>query len=364
MYIRSSAGESIRQGTSRGNIRIATTDEDYIAWDQFLYNFSGAHYFQTYGWLRSYQPIGLTPHLLLHEVDNAITGGVAFLSAKLPVLQLRIFIIPHGPLPSGPEIPSWLPLMQALDEFCRRGNAIYAQLYPHEPSNQLVLLPRLAEMGFTSPAAFTSHQFSTDPVLVDLWGKSENDVLGAIRERTRTYVRRALSSDLELRTEVDERIFKQIYQLFLEHGESRGFLPRPYASLRAAWDWFSQNGRATFIQAWLGDTLVGANFVIFTGRTAHYIHGAVHRGFAEQRPAEFIHWHAIRKAIQLKMENYDLVNMGPPGVAQFKRGFKPRYQTWHEPRTKIYRPALAHMARVSERHLRSLVRGLSRWRAS
>ena len=90
MYIRSSAGESIRQGTSRGNIRIATTDEDYIAWDQFLYNFSGAHYFQTYGWLRSYQPIGLTPHLLLHEVDNAITGSAFPILARARLAACRM----------------------------------------------------------------------------------------------------------------------------------------------------------------------------------------------------------------------------------------------------------------------------------
>jgi hypothetical protein len=167
-----------------------------------------------------------------------------------------------------------------------------------------------------------------------------------------------------LRTTVDDQIFDSIYRLFVDHGESRGFRPRPYASLRSVWEWFSQQGWASLIQAWHGDTLVGANLLIFTGRTAHYIHGAVHRGFAEQRPAEFIHWHAILKAIQLNMENYDLVNMGPPGVAQFKRGFKPRHQSWHEPRTKIYRPGLARIASISDRHLCSLVRSLGRWRAT
>jgi lipid II:glycine glycyltransferase (peptidoglycan interpeptide bridge formation enzyme) len=346
-----------------GNIRLCKSGEDYIAWDRFLYHFAGAHYFQTYGWLKSYEPMGFAPHLLVYELDGAIAGGVAFLSAKVPLLPFHIFVIPHGPLPSDPNTSSWLPLMQRLDQICQEGNAIYAQLYPHEFSDQFVLLPRLEQMGFTSPALFTAHKFSTVPVTVDLVGRTEEDVLKSLRNRTRDYVRHSLKSDLVLRTEIDSLIFDKIYELFQRHGESRGFRPRPYASLRDAWEWFSQNGWATFIQAWHGDTLVGANFVIFMGRTAYYVHGAIDRRFAAQRPAEFIHWQAIRKAIQLQLDKYDLVNFGPPGVAQFKRGFRPQYQSWHDPRAKIYRPTIAKILGAADRYLRPVLRELAKRRA-
>jgi lipid II:glycine glycyltransferase (peptidoglycan interpeptide bridge formation enzyme) len=346
-----------------GKVRLCNNAEDYMAWDRFLYHFPGAHFFQTYGWLQSYEPMGLTPHLLIYEQDGAIAGGVAFLSVKIPLLPFRIFIIPHGPLPANPDGPAWLSLMQRLDDICQEGNAVYAQVYPHEESNQHVLVPRLEAMGFTSPALFTAHQFSTEPVTVDLVGKSEEEVLASVRERTRTYIRRALKSKLELRTELHHLTFDKIYRLFEEHGESRGFRPRPYTSLRSAWEWFSQQGWATLIQAWHGDTLVGANLLIFTGLTAYYIHGAIHRGFAEQRPAEFIHWHSIRTAIQLQLHKYDLVNLGPPGVEQFKRGFKPRYQPWHKPRTKLYRPSIAKVIGAADQYLRPLLRGVGRSRA-
>jgi lipid II:glycine glycyltransferase (peptidoglycan interpeptide bridge formation enzyme) len=346
-----------------GKVRLCNSAEDYLAWDRFLYDFPGAHFFQTYGWLRSYEPMGLTPHLLIYEQDGAITGGVAFLSAKIPLIPFRIFIIPHGPLPANPDAPGWSPLMQRLDDICQKDNAVYAQVYPHESSSEQVLLPRLKTMGFTSPALFTAHQFSTEPVTVDLVGKSEEEVLASIRERTRTYIRRALKSKFELRTELNHLTFDKVYRLFEDHGESRGFRPRPYVSLRSAWEWFSQRGWATLIQAWRGDTLVGANLLIFTGRTAYYIHGAVDRAFAEQRPAEFIHWHSIRTAIQLGLEKYDLVNLGPPGVEQFKRGFRPQHHPWHHPRTKIYRPSIAKMIGAADQYFRPLLRGVGRFRA-
>jgi hypothetical protein len=349
---------------NQGRIRISNSEQDHRAWDRFLFGFSGAHYFQTYGWLKSYEVLGLTPNVLLYEIDGKIEGGVAFLRAKVPILPLQLFIIPHGPLPSDPNAPGWLPLMKRVDEICCESSAVYAQIYPHEVSDQSVLLPRLEEMGFISPPLFTAHRFSSEPVTVDLHKKTEDEVLKSIRERTRTYVRRALNSDLELRTNVDQVTFDKIYQLFMNHGLSRGFRPRPYASLRTVWEWFSVNGGATFIQAWRGDKLVGANFVLFTGRRAYYIHGAVDRDYAEQRPAEFLHWHSIRTAIKLNLEKYDLVNLGPEGVEQFKRGFRPHHQIWHGPRAKVYRPATAKLASLADTYLRPVLRGLVRRRVN
>jgi lipid II:glycine glycyltransferase (peptidoglycan interpeptide bridge formation enzyme) len=347
-----------------GAIRECRTDEEYVAWDRFVYDFPGAHYFQTYGWLKSYVPMGLAPRVLVFEVDGRIVGGVAFLTAKLPMLPYTVFIVPHGPLPSHPDAPGWLPLMERLDLICRNSHAIYAQVYPHERSEASVLLPKLEELGFAAPALFTSHDFTSVPVIVELEGKTEEEVLKSFRKRTTRYIREALRSDLTLRTDMPPGLFDRIYALLMEHAQSRGFQARPYSSLRAVWEWFSRSGWATFIQAWHGDTLVGANLVVFTGRTAYYLQGAVRRDYAEQRPAEFVHWHTIRKALELRLAQYDLVNLVPAGVEQFKRGFSPTCGSWHRPRTKIYRPMTAHAVRVAEHYLRPIIRQLARIRAN
>jgi lipid II:glycine glycyltransferase (peptidoglycan interpeptide bridge formation enzyme) len=345
-------------------IRPCVTEEEYAAWDCFLFDLPGAHYFQTYGWLKSYEPMGFTPHVLVYESDGVIRGGVAFLSVKIPLLPWRVFIIPHGPLPSDPDSPSWMPLMQRLDQICREQHAIYAQIYPHELAEKSTVVSRLEEIGFTGPAMFTSHRFSSTPVTVDLLGKTEEDVLMSFRHKTRQYVRRALNGDCEVRIHVDEREFDTIYALLAAHGEYMGYRARPYASLRTAWEWFAARGWASFIQAWRGQTLVGAIFLLFTGRTAYYLAGAVRRGFSEDRPAELMHWYAIREAIKQQMNSYDLVNVGTTGVEQFKRGFRPKYQSWHDPRTKLYHPLLAQATRVLDRLLRPVIRSVVRYRSS
>lgn len=345
-------------------IRPCLTEEEYAAWDCFVYDFPGAHYFQTYGWLKSYQPMGFTPHVLVCEIDGVIRGGVAFLSVKIPLLPWRIFIIPHGPLPADPDASSWMLLMQRLDEICKKDRAIYAQLYPHELEDKSVLLTRLESIGFTASPMFTGHRFSSTPLILELRGQTEDHVLKSFRKNTRYYIRRALNSDLLIRTDVNPTIFDRIYTLFQEHSELMGYSPRPYASLKTAWEWLAPKGRATFIQAWRDDTLVGAILVVFTGRTAYYVAGAMRREFSGDHPAELMQWHAIREAIHRKLDTYDLVNITSDGVACFKRGFRPNEQRWHGPRTKLYIPVLAHAAGAANRLLRPVVRGILRYRAT
>lgn len=345
-------------------VKLCTEEEEYAAWDRFLYEFPGAHYFQTYGWLKSYEPMGFATYVLTYQVDGILLGGVAFLSAKVPCSPWRIFVIPHGPVPPDPDAPSWTPLMQQLDEICRKQRALYAQLYPHELSDQLILLPRLEKHGFTAPALFTSHRFSSTPVMLRLEGKDEEDVLKDFRKNTRYYIRRASAGRLVIRTDVNQEVFDNIYRLFLEHGAFRGYSPRPYRSLKAAWDWFAPRGEATFIQAWHDQTLVGAILVVFTGQTAYYLAGAMRREFSKDYPAELMHWHAIRYAMERRMSAYDLTNIGHQGVAQFKTGFRPVCRSWHDPRTKVYSPLGARVLSLAERSCRPLLRLVAQYRAA
>jgi len=342
-------------------VRTCTSDSDYSAWDRFLFRLPGAHYFQTYGWLKSYEPMGLEPHVLVRESEGTITGGVGFLSARvpLPLLRWRIVVIPHGPVPAAPN-ESWHKLMSAVDKFCEAHGAIYAQIYPHEKKGESLLLRTLEERGYTHPPLSTSHRFSSTPVLVPLAGRTEEEILSGLRKKTRQYVRRALNSELVLRREISDDMFDEIHQLLAENGELLGYRVRPYASLRAAWDWYAREDRATFLQAWLGDRLIGAILLVFTGRTAFYLAGAVRHGFQQHRPAEFLHWHGICESLRRGLDTYDLVNTSTAGVEQFKQGFRPAIHSWHAPRAKLYRPSAARIVSLTERLLRPAIRRVMR----
>jgi hypothetical protein len=290
-----------------------------------------------------------------------IMGGVGFVTTKLPFLPWHIVIIPHGPIPANPDAVSWLPLMEHLDKLSRDGGAIFAQLYPHESKERTFLVSRLERLGFWH-AAILDWNFSSIPVAIDLTGKTEVDILSSCRKNTRYYVRKALSGKLVLKTDVDDLRFDKIYNLFAEHGQLMGYRPKSRASLKAAWDWFSPLGQANLFQAWLDQTLIGAIFVVFTGKTGYYLAGAVKREFKEHHPAEFLQWHAILESVRRKFNTYDLVNTWPPGVRSFKEGFRPRIHRWHAPRVKLYRPTLSSIVRLGDQKLRPMLGALARLR--
>ena len=79
---------SLRPESMCETVRLCDTVEDYDAWDHFVFNLPRAHYFQTYGWLKSYEFMGFMPHVLVQESNGMITNGVAFLDAKNPIASL------------------------------------------------------------------------------------------------------------------------------------------------------------------------------------------------------------------------------------------------------------------------------------
>ena len=73
---------SLRPESMCETVRLCDTVEDYDAWDHFVFNLPRAHYFQTYGWLKSYEFMGFMPHVLVQESNGMITNGVAFLMRR------------------------------------------------------------------------------------------------------------------------------------------------------------------------------------------------------------------------------------------------------------------------------------------
>lgn len=345
-------------------IWLCQTNEDYSNWDRYVVGVPGAHYYQTYGWLKSYEPMGFSPQVLVYEEEGRIAGGAAILSAKIPFLPWRVFVLPHGPLPADPAAPSWAALMQRFDRMAREQRAICATIYPHEFFGGTTIVPRIEELGFTDPMMLTAHRFSNTPVRVDLPHTTENELLLSFRPRTRQYIKKAQSGDLTIRSTVDAKTFDSIYAVFVEHGKLKGYRPRPYASLKSAWEWFAPRGEAFLYQAWLGDALVGAIFVIHTGQTAHYITGAVRREHSDHRPAELLHWHAMCEARRVGMTAYDFTSMGDRGGTQFKMGFRPVCRSWQRPRTKVYRPVTAHLMKLADQYGGPLLRWVARHRAN
>jgi lipid II:glycine glycyltransferase (peptidoglycan interpeptide bridge formation enzyme) len=343
---------------------LCQTDADLDAWDDFVGRVPGANYHQLYGWLSSYEPMGMTCEVMRQCADDRIVGGAAFVSVPIPFGGGRVFVLPHGPIFAEPSPQSWRAFMAALDEHFRRQRAIYAQAWPHVTRDDVAGLAPFADAGYDHPPLFKSHTFTSTLLAVDLADRTESDILGSFRSETRQHYRRAVRRGLELRLGRTHEDLRRSHALLQEAGRDRGLAARPYQSLVRAFDRLIAKDRGLLVQAWNGDDLTGTMVVLFAGRIATCFASALHRDYSWYYPMEFMHVSAILLARERGMHAYDLMNWTTGGVAEFKKGFRPRETSWAGPRTRVYRPHLARLLSWGEGRLRPLIRRLVRWRTN
>jgi len=344
-------------------ISLCETADEFDAWDGFLQQCEGASYWQLYGWLSSYGPMGLTCEVMTGRDGGEIVAGAAFLSSKLPLGAGSIFLLPHGPVCAEAAGGAFEEILAGLNDYFARRRAIYVQVWPHVERDDAAGLARYARAGYTGAALFHSHEFSSALLAVDIGRRSEEQVLADARRNTRYYGRASRQTGLELRLGTSQDDLTTCYQVWAENGDYHNFPPRPLASYRVVMERLVMRDRGVLLQAWHGSELAGAIMVLFVGRCAVYAAGAIRRAHSERYPAEFLHLEAMRLARERGLLTYDFNNWGSEGTAQFKRGFRPVERCWAGARTRVMRPALARLVSWGEDRARPIVRKLARWRA-
>jgi lipid II:glycine glycyltransferase (peptidoglycan interpeptide bridge formation enzyme) len=343
---------------------LCQTDADLEAWDDFVARVPGANYQQLWGWLSSYEPMGMTCEVMRQSANDRIVGGAAFVSVPMPFGGGRVFVLPHGPIFAEPSRQSWSAFMAALDEHFRRQRAIYVQAWPHVPREDVAGLAPFVDAGYDQPPLFKSHTFTSTLLAVDLAGRTEEDILAGVRSETRQHYRRGGRRGLELRLGRTHDDLRRSHALLEEAGRERGLPARPYQSLARAFDRLIVKDRGLLVQAWKGSDLTGTLVILFAGRIATCFASAIHREYSWFYPMEFMHVSAMLLARERGMDVYDLMNWTTGGIAEFKRGFRPRPTMWTEPRTRVYRPQLARLLSWGEDRLRPLIRRWVRWRTN
>jgi lipid II:glycine glycyltransferase (peptidoglycan interpeptide bridge formation enzyme) len=334
------------------------------AWDDFLQEREGAHYWQLHGWLSSYEPLGLESGVITKTDEGGILGGAGFVSYRLPLSMGRIFIVPHGPVCSDPDSGVFEELMDALVDYCRSRRAIYIQTWPHAQAADTATLDRYVRAGFTGPRLFRSHGFSSIVLAIDIGRQSEQEVLAAMKRKKRKYCRLALTSGLELCTGESYEFLEQCHQVWKEAFAVHGAEVRPLSTYRVVLERLVRKGKGLLLQARKDDELVGALCVVFVGGSAVPIGAGMRRAFSKLFPSEFLHMSAMRLARERGLQTYDLNNWGPDSLAQYKRGFRPVERTWAKPCSMVLRPMTTRLVVGVEKYGSKGIRRFLRNRAS
>lgn len=282
-------------------------DVEDPAWDAFLAVTSGGHHTQTSLWAQVKVPVGWRVARIVVTRGGQIVAGAQVLLRTFP-LACAVGYVPRGPLCAVDEPELTALVMDELLRLARVRRVQYLAVQP--PCNGEALAGALSGWGL-HPSLREVEPTAT--VVLDL-DRSEDDLLAAMKIRTRYNVRLALRKGIVVRqgTESDIPAF---HRLLLATGGRQGFSPHPEEYFRRVWRVLGSRGHAKlFLADYEGETL-SALFLIAFGPSVYAWRAAWSGRHGNRRPNEALQWGAINWARAQGYQHYDFEGIDP-GLAR------------------------------------------------
>jgi lipid II:glycine glycyltransferase (peptidoglycan interpeptide bridge formation enzyme) len=308
---------------------------DSRAWDRALLDLPNPQVLQSWAWGEFKSRHGWSATRLLFQEGGRTVAAASVLERKVPRLPACLLYVPRGPALDWADTGLAARVLAELGNLARRRRALLIKVDPdvYYPDEVPAFSPRpacapdtarlLAEGGWR----FSGEQIQfRNTVLLDL-DRSEDELLAAMKQKTRYNVRLAARRGVQIR-QGDVGDVERFYQLYAETSRRDGFLIRQAAYYHDAWSSFMEQGLAHLLLAEVeGETVAGLILLTF-GPVAWYMYGASSGRHRKRMPNQLLQWEAIRRARAAGCTLYDL--WGAPdqldesdpmwGVVRFKLG--------------------------------------------
>lgn len=309
-------------------------------WEQFISDYPQAHILQTSSWGKLKSGFGWSPKFI--QQGNI---GAMVLFRRLP-LGLSIAYIPRGPVGEG----NWEKLWPALDDLCNQEKAVFLRVEPDtwEPVEGEFITQHL-------PGFIQTDQTIQPPrtIMIDL-ELSEEDLLMAMKSKTRYNIRLAERKDVVVHPSADVKSF---HQMMLTTGNRDEFGIHSFEYYQRAYDLFSQKDACVLLTAEYQNQPLAGLMAFAYGDTAWYFYGASTNQERNRMPTYLLQWEAMLWAKNKGCKQYDLWGVpdypeetlenqfidrsdGLWGVYRFKRGFGGEVRRTIGAWDRVYRPGL------------------------
>jgi peptidoglycan pentaglycine glycine transferase (the first glycine) len=270
-------------------------------WDKFVEAAPGGTYQQSSMWAQVKSLAGWRPVRIRLNADGAVVAGCQVLVRRVGRLGSAGYV-PYGPLVPDHDDATLSAVLDALQQLARQERLLYLKVQP--PPDSADMTDALRQRRFVPGGLDPAPRMT---VRVDL-RRSPDAILGAMRARTRTYIRQAQRRGVVVRAggEEDLPIFCDLVDATCHR---KGLRPYPSGYYQKIWRSFP--GRAQFMSAeYQGDILSSILLVAF-GDTVSYKMGGWSGERRDVRPNEPVHWAAMQWARDHGYRYYDLEGINP-----------------------------------------------------
>lgn len=308
------------------------------AWQTALARLPITHALQSWTWgtFKSRWGWSVHPQLLtIAEGSWEPLAAALVLKRSIPWTPFCMLYVPKGPLLDYGDAALREQVLAQLEKLARRHRALFIKIDPDvvlawgldgerpSPTGRR-FVEQLKKRGWRISAE--QIQFKNS-VQLDLT-QSEEELLAAMKQKTRYNIRLASRKGIEIR-HGSATDFDAIARMYRETAARDGFAIRPLAYYLDIWHAFYDDGMAHPLVAEFGGNAVAAVILITFGDTATYMYGASTSAERNRMPTYLLQWEAIRWAKAEGYKTYDF--WGAPdafdesdrmwGVWRFKAGF-------------------------------------------
>ncbi|MBI3943069.1 MAG: peptidoglycan bridge formation glycyltransferase FemA/FemB family protein [Chloroflexi bacterium] len=274
-------------------------------WDAFIESAPTGHLLQTTGWGELKRRYGWEVERVGLRQGERLVAGFQMLFRRLPLGTMAY--VPRGPVWSPPMTPGlWLALDRALRETAAGQRALLLRVEPNSVAEHPVMADRSFE-EVLGQAGYRRAKGSIQPtstIILSLANLNEDELLKAMKSKTRYNIRLAQRKDVKVRMG-DERDLPAFYRLTVETGERDNFGVHQASYYEDAWRIFSERQQVgLFVAEYQGAPL--ATLMAFAcGKQASYLYGASANAGRHLMPNYLLQWETIRWAAFRGCETYD-----------------------------------------------------------
>lgn len=274
-----------------------------------------------------------------------IVGACAVLIQKIPLVGTSFLYAPRGPVCDLHDKAVLEDLKRGIDTLAKRYRAHLFKMDPDTLMTDSAFLQLATGMGFehfAGPEGFETIQARFNYRLY-LAGKTEEEVLASITQKTRYNIRVAQKHGVEIKV-VGAEYLDDFVRIMQTTGERDGFNVRPKAYFERMLAALGEHVRL-YLAFYEGQPISGAITTNYADKTC-YVYGASDNVYRNVMPNYLIQWEMIRWAIQTGCTVYDFQGVSGNleegshmyGLYRFKKGFNGTLDELIGEFNYIYRP--------------------------
>jgi lipid II:glycine glycyltransferase (peptidoglycan interpeptide bridge formation enzyme) len=315
--------------TPEPKVRLVPCD-DRGRFDAFVAASPFGHIHQSYEWGQIKSGSGWKPLRYLAEKEGRVVAAVSLLKTRRR--GVTVLYASRGPVVDYSDGELVRALLRELEGVARREKAHFLRVSPAVRADDASVAAALRDGGFLKARKPLQH---TSTALLNLAGRSPDELLASFHEKTRYNIRVAAKNGVEVRRggEADVAVFQSLLLKMSERQEVEIFPPEFFAAVYR--ELAPRSMAALYLAYWEGRPTGGIFILRFAGK-AWYMWGGFDYAHRKRMPSYALHWAAIRDCLSEGMKVYDFQGMpenpapGDPlwGIYNFKKGFRGEIVRW------------------------------------